>query len=146
MEFDSLPKLFVIDNDQSSDWLWQTEYGNALEQRSQQSSDIRSIYNCFCNLSEIVHSSLYILYNPVSFVTSTKILNVYTRYLEWYSYLSKSLHQHDSPSPAALFIQYVASNHQTSRCTNHDLQGCITTMLCCYSSVHLSTFASLDQV
>jgi hypothetical protein len=110
MEFDPLPKPLTVDNDQSSDWLWQTEYAIAPEQPSQQSRDIRSIYNCLCTLSGIVHSSLYVLYSPVSSVNATKLLSIYTRYLEWYSYLPDTLRQGGNPSPGALFIQYVALN------------------------------------
>ena len=103
-----LPKPLNADNDQTSDWLWQTEYGVASEQPSQQSGDVRPTYDYVCTLSGIVHSSLYMLYNPTSSVNSTELLRVYTRYLEWHSYLPDALHKGGNPSPAALFIQYVS--------------------------------------
>jgi hypothetical protein len=105
---DPLPKPPNVGNEQTSDWLWQTEYGIAPEQPSQQSTDVLPIYNCFCALSGIIHSSLYVLYDPTSAVHSTRILSVYTTYLKWYGYLPDALRRGGNPSPAALFIQYVA--------------------------------------
>jgi hypothetical protein len=103
---DRVPKPLNVDNDQTSDWLWETEYGVAPEQASQQANDIRPVFTCFCALSEIIHSSLYTLYTPTSAVRSTNILNIYTRYLEWYGALPDALRVGGNPSPAALFIQY----------------------------------------
>jgi hypothetical protein len=105
MNSDPPPDPLNIDNDQTSDWLWQTEYGTAPEQPSQQSIAIRTIYSCFCTLSGIIHSSLCVLYNPTSAINSTVLLSLYTRYLEWYGHLPHTLRMGGNPSPAALFIQ-----------------------------------------
>lgn len=103
---DLVAKPLNVDNNQTSDWLWQTEHGVAPEQPSQQSSDVLPIFTCFCALSEIIHCSLYVLYTPTSAVNSTDVLNIYTRYLEWYGRLPDALRVGGNPSPAALFIQY----------------------------------------
>lgn len=95
----------MVDGTLASDWSWSTERGFEPERISTQSSNIRTIYTCFCELSEIIHRSLYVFYTPSSSLMSKKVLGIYTEYLEWYNYLPGGLRFGENASPAAFFLQ-----------------------------------------
>src|SRR3569833_24953 len=58
--------------------------GAPLQRSCEQPSNVRSVYKCFCELSELVHQSLSILHSPGRPLTSRDLLNIYTQYLNWY--------------------------------------------------------------
>ncbi|OAA63523.1 c6 zinc finger domain containing protein [Niveomyces insectorum RCEF 264] len=58
---------------------------------------------CFCELSELVHDSLYILHSPGWPLTSRDILSIYTRYLHWYGTIPEVLRLGQTFTPAVLF-------------------------------------------
>lgn len=64
---------------------------------------MRSVYKCFCELSELVHQSLYILHSPGRPVTSRDLLNIYTQYLNWYDRIPEVLRLGHNFTPAVLF-------------------------------------------
>jgi hypothetical protein len=99
------PTPRIVDGNVASDWSWPTEHGFDPERISTQSSNIRTIYTCFCALSEVIHDCLYVLYTPSSNLTSDDILGIYTEYLEWYNSLPSGLRFGENASPAALFLQ-----------------------------------------
>ena len=143
---DRVAKPLNVDNNQTSDWLWQTEHGVAPEQPSQQSSDVRPIFTCFCTLSEIIHSSLYVLYTPTSALNSTDILNIYTRYLEWYGRLPDALRVGGNPSPAALFIQYAALSTSKVKGSNYSAQYVLPLRSSpAFSAIHKPSFPQIKR-
>lgn len=64
---------------------------------------MRSVYKCFCELSELVHQSLYILYSPGRPLTSRDLLGIYTQYLNWYDSIPEVLRLGHNFTPAVLF-------------------------------------------
>jgi len=114
----------IIEEVEAADWVPYTDDGNSIQSPSKiagfhaddllgapfersctQPSNVRSVYKTFCELSEIVHISLYTLYTPGSPVTGKKLLNVYTKYLKWYDSLPTALRLGHNFTPAVLFAQ-----------------------------------------
>ncbi|OIW30481.1 hypothetical protein CONLIGDRAFT_574758 [Coniochaeta ligniaria NRRL 30616] len=77
--------------------------GAPLSRSSEQPSNVRSVYKCFCELSELVHRSLYILHTPGRPVTSQKLQNIYTEYLSWYDRVPDVLRLGHNFTPSVLF-------------------------------------------
>jgi len=118
------PKPAIIDDIEASLWIPYTDDGKgisrlaaALEGRLSQSegaplqrsceqpSNVRSVYKCFCELSELVHQSLYILHSPGRPLTSRDLLSIYTQYLNWYDRIPEVLRLGHNFTPAVLFAQ-----------------------------------------
>ncbi|KAK1758298.1 nitrogen assimilation transcription factor nit-4 [Echria macrotheca] len=116
------PKPAIIDDIEASLWIPYTDDGkgiprlaSALEGRLNQSegaplqrsceqpSNVRSVYKCFCELSELVHQSLYILHSPGRPLTSRDLLSIYTQYLNWYDRIPEVLRLGHNFTPAVLF-------------------------------------------
>ncbi len=95
----------IIDEVESSEWVPYTDDGVPEIKYANQPSNVRSVYKCFCELAELVHQSLYVLYVPGRNLTSSELLTVYTRYLNWYSSLPESLRLGHNFTPAVLFAQ-----------------------------------------
>jgi hypothetical protein len=76
-----------------------------MERSCTQPSNVRSVYKTFCELAEIVHKSLYVLYAPGTPVTSTRLLGAYTLYLRWYDAIPTTLRLGQNFTPAVLFAQ-----------------------------------------
>ncbi|KAK8070388.1 hypothetical protein PG997_010591 [Apiospora hydei] len=77
--------------------------GAPLQRSCEQPSNVRSVYKCFCELSELVHQSLYVLHSPGRPVTSRDLLNIYTQYLNWYDRIPEVLRLGHNFTPAVLF-------------------------------------------
>ncbi|KAJ3525290.1 hypothetical protein NM208_g11701 [Fusarium decemcellulare] len=77
--------------------------GAPLQRSCQQPSNVRSVYKCFCELSELVHQSLYILHSPGRPLTARDLLNIYTQYLNWYDRIPEVLRLGHNFTPAVLF-------------------------------------------
>ncbi|KAI7764204.1 hypothetical protein LZL87_012526 [Fusarium oxysporum] len=75
------PKPAIIGDIEASLWVPYTDDGAPLQRSCQQPSNVRSVYKCFCELSELVHQSLYILHSPGKPLTARELLNMYTQYL-----------------------------------------------------------------
>ncbi|KAK0656235.1 fungal-specific transcription factor domain-containing protein [Cercophora newfieldiana] len=116
------PKPAIIDDIEASLWIPYTDDGkgisrlaSALEGRLSQSegaplqrsceqpSNVRSVYKCFCELSELVHQSLYVLHSPGRPLTSRDLLSIYTQYLNWYDRIPEVLRLGHNFTPAVLF-------------------------------------------
>lgn len=95
----------------------QNKTGAPLQRSCEQPSNVRSVYKCFCELSELVHQSLYVLHSPGQPLTSRDLLNIYTQYLNWYDKIPEVLRLGHNFTPAVLFAQYVPtlSSHPDSR-------------------------------
>ncbi|KAI0130474.1 fungal-specific transcription factor domain-containing protein [Xylariales sp. AK1849] len=97
------PKPAIIDQIETSSWMPYTDDGAPLQRSCEQPSNVRSVYKCFCELSELVHQSLYILHSPGKPVTSRDLLNIYTQYLNWYDRIPVVLRLGRNFTPAVLF-------------------------------------------
>ncbi|KAI1818640.1 hypothetical protein GGS20DRAFT_581396 [Poronia punctata] len=97
------PKPAIIDGIEASLWVPYTDDGAPLQRSCEQPSNVRSVYKCFCELSELVHQSLYVLYSPGRPLTSRDLLNLYTQYLNWYDSIPEVLRLGHNFTPAVLF-------------------------------------------
>lgn len=97
------PKPAIIDDIEASFWIPYTDDGAPLQRSCEQPSNVRSVYKCFCELSELVHQSLYILHSPGRPLTSRDLLNIYTQYLNWYDRIPEVLRLGHNFTPAVLF-------------------------------------------
>lgn len=79
--------------------------GAPLQRSCEQPSNVRSVYKCFCELSELVHQSLYMLHSPGRPLTARDLLNIYTQYLNWYDRIPEVLRLGHNFTPAVLFAQ-----------------------------------------
>ncbi len=79
--------------------------GAPLQRSCEQPSNVRSVYKCFCELSELVHESLYILHSPGKPLTARDLLSIYTQYLNWYDRIPEVLRLGHNFTPAVLFAQ-----------------------------------------
>lgn len=71
----------------------------------EQPSNVRSVYKCFCELSELVHASLYTLHTPGRPLTSDDLLDTYKQFLDWYDSVPVALKLGQNFTPAVLFAQ-----------------------------------------
>jgi len=115
------PKPAIIDDIEASLWIPYTDVGQLkyaasepdadplsgapLQRSCEQPSNVRSVYKCFCELSELVHQSLYILHSPGRPLTSRDLLGIYTQYLNWYDRIPEVLRLGHNFTPAVLFAQ-----------------------------------------
>ncbi|KAI1077769.1 fungal-specific transcription factor domain-containing protein [Whalleya microplaca] len=97
------PKPAIIDDIEASLWIPYTDDGLPLQRSCEQPSNVRSVYKCFCELSELVHQSLYLLHSPSKPVTSRDLLTIYTQYLNWYDGIPEVLRLGHNFTPAVLF-------------------------------------------
>lgn len=79
--------------------------GAPLQRSCEQPSNVRSVYKCFCELSELVHESLYILHSPGRPLSSRDLINIYTDFLNWYDNIPEVLRLGHNFTPAVLFAQ-----------------------------------------
>ncbi|KAI9163724.1 Nitrogen assimilation transcription factor nit-4 [Paramyrothecium foliicola] len=116
------PKPAIIDDIEASLWVPYTDDGEPpqsklgplveidvkypgapLQRSCEQPSNVRSVYKCFCELSELVHQSLYILHSPGKPLTARDLLSIYTQYLNWYDRIPEVLRLGHNFTPAVLF-------------------------------------------
>ncbi|KAM5347200.1 hypothetical protein ACJ41O_010205 [Fusarium nematophilum] len=97
------PKPTIIGDVEASLWVPYTDNGAPLQRSCQQPSNVRSVYKCFCELSELVHQSLYVLHSPGRPLTSRDLLSIYTQYLNWYDQIPEVLRLGHNFTPAVLF-------------------------------------------
>lgn len=67
-----------------NEWVPYTDDGMPLERNCNQPSNVRSVFKSFCELAEILHHSLYILYSPGNQLTASRLVGIYTTLLSWY--------------------------------------------------------------
>ncbi|KAL5906793.1 hypothetical protein ACKVV1_011197 [Pyricularia oryzae] len=97
------PKPGIIDDIEASLWIPYTEDGTSLQKSFEQPSNVRSVYKCFCELSELVHQSLYILHSPGRPLTARDLLGIYTEFLNWYANIPEVLRLGANFTPSVLF-------------------------------------------
>ncbi|PHH72150.1 hypothetical protein CDD82_6144 [Ophiocordyceps australis] len=98
------PKPLIIDEVEASLWVPYTDDGAPLQRSCEQPSNVRSVYKCFCELSELVHQSLYVLHSPIHPLTAKELLSIYTQYLNWYGQVPEVLRLGHNFTPAVLFV------------------------------------------
>ncbi|KJZ74301.1 hypothetical protein HIM_06307 [Hirsutella minnesotensis 3608] len=102
--FPHLPhKPAIIGDIEASLWVPYTDDGAPLQRSCEQPSNVRSVYKCFCELSELVHQSLYVLHSPGKLLTARDLLGIYTQYLNWYDQIPEVLRLGHNFTPAVLF-------------------------------------------
>jgi hypothetical protein len=90
---------------------WLTILAGTADDRSSlgesytQPSNVQSVYRTFCELSEIVHESLYTLYTPKEPTTAQSLLRIYHKYLRWYDAIPTVLRLGHNFTPSVLFSQ-----------------------------------------
>ncbi|PNY29440.1 Nitrogen assimilation transcription factor nit-4 [Tolypocladium capitatum] len=99
------PKPAIIGDIEASLWVPYTDDGAPLQRSCEQPSNVRSVYKCFCELSELVHQSLYILHSPGTPLSARDLLSIYTQYLNWYDRIPEVLRLGHNFTPAVLFAQ-----------------------------------------
>lgn len=76
-----------------------------------QKSNVRSVYRALCDLFEIIHRSLYVLYSSRRPLRSIDIVDIYTEYLVQYTALAIVLQLGENSTPAVIFTQSVSYSH-----------------------------------
>ncbi|PFH60922.1 hypothetical protein XA68_18542 [Ophiocordyceps unilateralis] len=103
--FPCLPsKPIIISDVEASLWVPYTDDGAPLQRSCEQPSNVRSVYKCFCELSELVHQSLYLLHSPGHPLAAREILSMYTHFLNWYDQVPEVLRLGHNFTPAVLFV------------------------------------------
>jgi hypothetical protein len=117
-----MPKPAIVEDIEKRSWVPYADNGNIhrpppntkgltsgggvpLERDFIQPSNVHSVYKAFCELSEIVHKSLYVLYTPGNHCTSKSLVGVYTIYLHWYDGIPEVLRLGQNSTPSVLFVQ-----------------------------------------
>ncbi|KAG8161184.1 hypothetical protein KVR01_009448 [Diaporthe batatas] len=97
------PKPAIMPDIEASVWIPYTDNGAPLQRSCEQPSNVRSVYKCFCELSELVHASLYILHTPGRPVTGPDLLSIYNQFIDWYDTVPVALKLGHNFTPAVLF-------------------------------------------
>jgi len=98
-------KPSAIDEIEHKEWVPYTDQGMSSDKSLYQQGNIRSVYEGFARLSEIVSITAYKLYSDESPATGHMILACYTEYLRWYDNLPDHLRLGANSTPAVLFTQ-----------------------------------------
>ncbi|RBA11005.1 hypothetical protein FPRO05_14311 [Fusarium proliferatum] len=102
--FPYLPsKPIIIKETETTIWVPYTDDGVPLQLPCEQPSNERSVYKCFCELSELVHQSLYLINTPGKTLTARGLLSTFAEYLSWYDAIPDVLRLGHNFSPAVLF-------------------------------------------
>ncbi|KAH7204904.1 fungal-specific transcription factor domain-containing protein [Fusarium oxysporum] len=96
-------KPAVVRDVEASVWVPYTDDDAPLQLQYEQLSNERSVYKCLCELSELVHESIYLLHSPRKSLTAHGLLGMYTEYLDWYNGVPEVLRLGHNFTPAVLF-------------------------------------------
>jgi hypothetical protein len=99
-------KCPLVESIESSPWAPYRDEGIEQDRGLEERSNVRTIHRCLCELSEIIHDSLYVLYTPGENLSSTSLLEVYAHHLAWKGSLPEPCHLDANPIPAVLHLQY----------------------------------------
>ncbi|KAI1436456.1 fungal-specific transcription factor domain-containing protein [Xylaria sp. CBS 124048] len=97
------PTPAIVESIEISLWTPYPDDGAPLHRSCEQPSNVRSVYRCFCELSQLVHQCLYVLRSPGRPPTSRDLLNLYTQFLNWYDSAPAVLRLGQNFTPAVLF-------------------------------------------
>ncbi|KAL5585841.1 hypothetical protein FOVSG1_013533 [Fusarium oxysporum f. sp. vasinfectum] len=96
-------KPAVVRDVEVSVWVPYTDDDAPLQLQYEQLSNERLVYKCLCELSELVHESIYLLHSPRKSLTANGLLRIYTEYLDWYNGVPEVLRLGHNSTPAVLF-------------------------------------------
>ncbi|KAK3376353.1 fungal-specific transcription factor domain-containing protein [Lasiosphaeria ovina] len=96
------PKPPIIDALESLLWIPITDDG--LYTKYSQPSNTRTVFRCLCEISDLVHQSVFMLRTPGRPLTRDALLEIYTNYLDWYDGIPNSMRLGLSSTPAVLFV------------------------------------------
>ena len=100
-----MAKPAIVDDIEVGEWLPVTEAEAASAASQGQPSNLRTVYNSFCELAEIVNDNLFTMHAPGRRLNSQNVLAAYTKYLSWYSAMSDELRLGQNFTPSVLFVQ-----------------------------------------
>ena len=89
-----------------SEWVPYAGQKETFNRKLQQESHTNSVLVALCDLFEVVHGSLYVLYAPGKVTGSQDIIGIYTRYLDWRNSIPSTLRHGQNSTPQVFFIQY----------------------------------------
>ncbi|KAK4451074.1 nitrogen assimilation transcription factor nirA [Podospora aff. communis PSN243] len=98
------PKITPQDGVDNALWMPYTDDGSTLQHPCEQPSHITSVFNSFCELSEIVHKSLYTLHCPARTPNRQDLIGIYTRFLSWYNSLPEPFRLGGTFTPQVLYM------------------------------------------
>lgn len=104
-------KCPLIESIENSPWVPYRDEGIEQERSLEERSHVCTINRCLCELSEIIHDSLYVLYAPGGNLSSTTLLEVYANHRAWKGSLPEPCHLDATPMPAVLHLQYADFYH-----------------------------------
>lgn len=90
---------------EASLWVPYTDDGAPFQRSCEQASNVRSVWRCFYELSELSHDSLYLLTSLSQPLTSHTLLDTYNKYLNWYDNAPEVLRLGSNFTPAVFFAQ-----------------------------------------
>ncbi|POS83322.1 hypothetical protein EPUL_004722 [Erysiphe pulchra] len=94
----------IVQKEGSTDWSQFCKDDPAKSELvSSQASNDWNVFVIFCDLSDIIHRSLYILNSPREKVTSFRLLACYTEFLHWYDSNPTKMRLGQVFTPAILF-------------------------------------------
>ena len=96
---------FPPDNIQPSHLTLNPPPGTTLPYPAEQPCHIGAIYNCCCELSKIIHKSLYALYCSTTTINSKDVARIYNEYLDWYKNVPEILRLGRNFTPQVLVVQ-----------------------------------------
>ncbi|KGQ02687.1 Nitrogen assimilation transcription factor nit-4 [Beauveria bassiana D1-5] len=97
------PKPAINSDVETSPWVPYVD-GDVHLQPPVQLSNVRTVYQCFCELNEAAHQTLYVLYSPGKSPGAADVLHNYCRYLNWYDQLPEGMRLGHNSTPAVLFV------------------------------------------
>ncbi|KAH8754772.1 fungal-specific transcription factor [Diaporthe sp. PMI_573] len=96
-------KPAIMPDIEASMWIPYTDDGGLAQKSFEQPSNVRSVYKCFCELSELVHESLYTLHTPGQPLRGTNVIYIYMRFMNWYGSVPVALRLGQNFTPAVFF-------------------------------------------
>ncbi|XWW98407.1 hypothetical protein V2A60_006407 [Cordyceps javanica] len=102
------PKPPLVSDIEDSLWVPYTDSGTPPNAFHGQPSHVRSVFKCYCELSELTHQILYLFRSPEQPVTSRRLLDIYTSCVSWFDNVPAALKLGYNFTPAVLFshMQY----------------------------------------
>lgn len=107
------PRLNLITAMDNLIWIPYADNGAISEHPCIQPAQIAAVFNCFSQLSEIMHRATYQQQLPVDEDRITKLLDIYSSYLAWYATAPEMIQVSRDSTPTVLFLQYVTATHST---------------------------------
>lgn len=99
-----MAKLEGFKTGKTKTWTPYTDDEGCFEPAYEQPTNICSVFVCFCELSELISKSSYLLHCPKEPIPSKEVLALHTHYLLWYDSLPPALRRGQDFTPAVLAL------------------------------------------